>query len=143
MCCTTVKCRTALLVFVVEGSTHKTPIQRPENRARSITRARFSFLSSRPTMGQGPDVVPGANRPRDLALRQQRLKAWKPILDPKWVIAALLIIAAIFIPVGKSVRVDTDTGAQEAFSSPPCAHVPPPSHSFALACSLQAECHVG
>ena len=52
----------------------------------------------------GPDVVPGANRPRDLALRQQRLKAWKPILDPKWVIAALLIIAAIFIPVGKSVR---------------------------------------
>ena len=54
-------------------------------------------------MGQGPDVVPGANRPRDLALRQQRLKAWKPILDPKWVIAALLIIAAIFIPVGKSV----------------------------------------
>lgn len=94
-------------------------------------------------MGQGPDIVPGANRPRDLALRQQRLKAWKPILDPKWVIAALLIIAAIFIPVGKSVRVDTDTGAQEAFSSPPCAHVPPPSHSFALACSLQAECHVG
>ena len=78
----------------------------------------ISHFATQTTMG-GPDVVPGANRPRDLALRQQRLKAWKPILDPKWVIAALLIIAAIFIPVGKSVR-RYDTGAQEAFSSPPC-----------------------
>ena len=63
-------------------------------------------------------MVPGANRPPDLALRQQRLKAWKPILDPTWVIAALLIIAAIFIPVGKWLNsADTDS-AREAFSSP-------------------------
>ena len=68
-------------------------------------------------MPQGPDVVPGANRPPDLALRQQRLKAWKPILDPTWVIAALLIIAAIFIPVGKS---KADTGPRGKKLSHPC-----------------------
>ena len=69
-------------------------------------------------MPQGPDVVPGANRPPDLALRQQRLKAWKPILDPTWVIAALLIIAAIFIPVGKWLK-GADTDRPEKLSPPP------------------------
>lgn len=51
------------------------------------------------------EVEPGKHRPPDLALRQQRLKDWKPVLDPTWVIAALIIIAAIFIPVGTYLRV--------------------------------------
>lgn len=46
------------------------------------------------------EVTPGLDRPADVALRQQRLKDWKPILDPKWVIGALAVLAAIFIPVG-------------------------------------------
>ena len=52
----------------------------------------------------GVDVTPGLNRPKDNALRQQRLKDWKPILDPRWVVAALAIIAIIFIPVGFKLR---------------------------------------
>lgn len=46
------------------------------------------------------EVIPGLHRPADLALRQQRIKGWKPILDPTWVICSLVVIAAIFIPVG-------------------------------------------
>jgi hypothetical protein len=42
-----------------------------------------------------------SRRPRDLALLQQRMKAWQPLLSPRWVIASYLVIAAIFIPVGK------------------------------------------
>jgi hypothetical protein len=36
----------------------------------------------------------------DTAFKQQRLKAWQPILTPKAVIPTFLLIGAIFIPVG-------------------------------------------
>jgi hypothetical protein len=39
-------------------------------------------------------------RPQDIALLQQRIQAWHPILDPKWVIAALFYLGAILVPVG-------------------------------------------
>jgi hypothetical protein len=41
------------------------------------------------------------NRPLDVALLQQRVKAWAPILDPWWVIVALLYFGLIMIPVGE------------------------------------------
>jgi len=40
------------------------------------------------------------NRPKDVALQQQRVNAWHPILDPTWVIVALLYIGVIMVPVG-------------------------------------------
>ncbi|KAL7506791.1 hypothetical protein ACHAXN_004432 [Cyclotella atomus] len=49
-----------------------------------------------------------SRRPRDLALLQQRMKAWQPLLSPRWVIAAYLVIAAVFIPVGVVVRKNSD-----------------------------------
>lgn len=39
-------------------------------------------------------------RPLNTALRQQRIAAWNPYLDPWWVVATFLVLAAIFIPVG-------------------------------------------
>ncbi len=36
----------------------------------------------------------------DTAFKQQRLKAWQPLLTPKTVIPTFLGIAALFIPVG-------------------------------------------
>lgn len=39
-------------------------------------------------------------RPKDTALRQQRMKSWQPILDPWYVIAAFAAIGIIFVPVG-------------------------------------------
>ena len=39
-------------------------------------------------------------RPLDTALRQQRVRAWSPYLDPWWVVATLLGLGAIFVPVG-------------------------------------------
>ena len=42
-----------------------------------------------------------SRKPSDVALTQQRMKSWQPLLDPKWIIAAYLAIGIIFIPTGK------------------------------------------
>jgi len=41
-----------------------------------------------------------SNCPDDTALKQQRMVAWQPILDPVWVAAAYLLIGVIFVPLG-------------------------------------------
>ena len=48
-----------------------------------------------------------SRRPANVALTQQRMKAWQPLLDPKWIIAAYLAIGIIFIPTGKFVAACT------------------------------------
>jgi hypothetical protein len=40
------------------------------------------------------------NLPLDVALRQQRIQAWHPVLDPVWVIFALFYLGVIFVPTG-------------------------------------------
>jgi hypothetical protein len=40
------------------------------------------------------------NRPLDVALYQQRINAWNPILDPVWVVIAFLYMGLIMVPVG-------------------------------------------
>ena len=47
------------------------------------------------------DISEQTNRPLDVALYQQRVKAWSPILDPWWVIAGLLYFGIIMVPVGE------------------------------------------
>jgi hypothetical protein len=39
-------------------------------------------------------------RAADTAFKQQRLKAWQPILTPKSVLPTLLIVGLIFAPIG-------------------------------------------
>lgn len=41
-----------------------------------------------------------SRKPVNYAFTQQRLRAWQPILRPPYVIAAFLILTAIFIPLG-------------------------------------------
>jgi hypothetical protein len=43
---------------------------------------------------------PGKNRPNDSPFKQQKLRAWQPILTPNWVVGTFLCIAIVFIPVG-------------------------------------------
>jgi hypothetical protein len=47
-----------------------------------------------------PPLEEQTKRPIDTALRQQRVRAWYPILDPWWVIGAFVILGAVFVPVG-------------------------------------------
>ena len=48
------------------------------------------------------DLADQLNRPPDVAIQQQRIKAWHPILDPEWMIYGYLVLAVILIPLGKS-----------------------------------------
>lgn len=49
-----------------------------------------------------------SRKPLDTAIRQQRMKAWKPILDPWYVIGAFILIGFIFIPTGIVLKVKSD-----------------------------------
>jgi len=44
-----------------------------------------------------------SKRPGNTAFKQQRLKAWQPILTPKPVIFSFLIIGIVFIPIGAGI----------------------------------------
>lgn len=44
-----------------------------------------------------------SRKPPNTAFRQQRLKAWQPILTPKSVIPLLILIAIIFTPLGIAI----------------------------------------
>jgi len=46
------------------------------------------------------DLAEQTQRPKDVALQQQRVNAWHPILDPVWVIVALFYLGVILVPVG-------------------------------------------
>lgn len=46
------------------------------------------------------DIAEQTERPPDTALHQQRVQAWHPILDPVWVIVALLYLGVILVPTG-------------------------------------------
>ena len=48
------------------------------------------------------DLSEQTQRPRDVALNQQRINAWHPNLDPVWVIVALFMLGVILVPVGVS-----------------------------------------
>lgn len=54
------------------------------------------------------DLADQLNRPPDVALQQQRVKAWHPILDPEWMIYGYLILAVIFIPLGFHLEAISD-----------------------------------
>eukprot|EP01006_Ploeotia_vitrea_P036447 TRINITY_DN66022_c2_g1_i1.p1 TRINITY_DN66022_c2_g1~~TRINITY_DN66022_c2_g1_i1.p1 ORF type:complete len:330 (+),score=175.78 TRINITY_DN66022_c2_g1_i1:126-1115(+) len=41
-----------------------------------------------------------SKRPEDSDFKQQRLKAWQPLLTPGWVILTFLVIGVVFIPIG-------------------------------------------
>jgi len=45
----------------------------------------------------------GSRRPADTAFKQQRLKAWQPILTPKWVISSFFAIGVAFIGIAIAI----------------------------------------
>lgn len=48
------------------------------------------------------------NRPGDSAFKQQKLKAWQPILTPKWVIGTFLVVGIVFLPLGIVFKAASD-----------------------------------
>ena len=68
--------------------------------AAEASNAEISTSAGRSTTNNN-DTNPKTRRPKDVALSQQRMKSWQPLLDPKWIIITYLCIGIIFIPTGK------------------------------------------
>eukprot|EP01083_Nonionella_stella_P071828 193175_1 len=47
-----------------------------------------------------PQPQEQSRKPQDTAFKQQRLKAWQPILTPTYVIGSFALLAILFIPIG-------------------------------------------
>jgi len=58
------------------------------------------------------DSTSHTKKPANTAFKQQRLKAWQPILTPKPVILSFLILGIIFIPIGIGVVYSSNSVVQ-------------------------------
>ena len=81
-------------VIVSQNESVNTNGVKPNNNDSNITKNKEPPARSR--------------RPSDVALLQQRMKSWQPLLDPKWVIASYLLIGIVFIPVGESTEIEIE-----------------------------------
>lgn len=59
-----------------------------------------SISSPDPSSAENKDKKAKSRRPANTAFRQQRLKAWQPILTPKTVLPLFFVIAIVFGPIG-------------------------------------------
>ena len=83
--------------------------------------------------------IAGVSHHADTPFYQQRLKAWQPILTPKWVVATFLVVGVIFIPTGFILK-----GASDSVRRPPggnsVTRLPLVSHTDGWACVRGAGC---
>ncbi|CCI42271.1 unnamed protein product [Albugo candida] len=49
-----------------------------------------------------------SRKPEDTPFKQQRLKAWQPILTPNWVIGTFFVVGLIFIPIGVVLHTESE-----------------------------------
>lgn len=49
-----------------------------------------------------------SRKPDDTNFKQQRLKAWQPILTPWWVIGTFFVVGIVFLPVGVTLKNESD-----------------------------------
>ena len=77
------------------ASTNTATAAAPSQVVEDSTRSKNSAISTT------EEDMNQSRRPGDVALMQQRMKAWQPLLSPRWVIAAYFAIALVFVPVGK------------------------------------------
>ena len=48
-----------------------------------------------------------SRKPEDTPFKQQKLKAWQPILTPNWVIGTFAFVGLIFIPIGIVLHIES------------------------------------
>ena len=98
----------SLSIEIEGGWKGSAPIQQAKNNKKDDKEVIENIQIQ--TMNEENDSVTTTNnadpelltrKPADTAIRQQRIKAWHPILDPLWVIITFLIMGGVFVPVGR------------------------------------------
>lgn len=54
-----------------------------------------------------------SRKPDDTNFKQQRLRAWQPILTPWWVIGTFFVVGIIFLPVGVTLKNESDAVVEQ------------------------------
>ncbi|KAH9048526.1 transcription regulator [Lactarius hengduanensis] len=70
-------------------------------------------------------------RPANTAFKQQRLKAWQPILTPKTVLPTLLIIGILFAPIGALLVIGSSKVTEITINYTDCDQLSPASNGQA------------
>lgn len=78
----------------------------------------------------------GWKRPANTAFKQQRLKAWQPILTPKTVLPTLLIIGIIFAPIGALLIIGSSKVTEITINYTDCDQLSPAPNRQAAESSL-------
>ncbi|KAF9573428.1 hypothetical protein EC968_008513 [Mortierella alpina] len=78
-----------------------------------------------------------SRKPANTAFKQQRLKAWQPILTPKTVLPTFILIGIIFAPIGGLLLWASDTVAEIVIDYTKCdtagaTFIPVPQDSFSV-----------
>jgi len=77
---------------------------------------------------KSPDL---SRKPEDSDFQQQRLKAWQPLLTPKWVIGTFIVIGLIFLPVGIGILYSSNQVVEQTVrydnAAPPLCTISDPS----------------
>lgn len=71
-----------------------------------------------------PQKKPKSRRPANTAFRQQRLKAWQPILTPKTVLPIFFAVGIIFAPIGGLLLWASSTVQELVIDYTDCASAP-------------------
>lgn len=71
-----------------------------------------------------------SRRPANTAFKQQRLKAWQPILTPKTVLPTFFIIGILFIPLGIVFYLTSESVQELMFDYTDCKDLSESSSSF-------------
>ncbi|KAJ7074376.1 cell cycle control protein [Mycena amicta] len=75
----------------------------------------------------------GWRRPANTAFKQQRLKAWQPILTPKTVLPTLFIVGILFAPIGGLLIWGSSLVSEMTFDYTDCENLTPASSNETLA----------
>lgn len=107
----------------VPSSSNTTPVASPPTTPSKTTTTNNSSNNDKQQQEEDNDKNKSnaTRRPLDVALTQQRMKSWQPLLDSRYVIAIYLIIGIIFLIVGfvirnKSNRVIELVGIYESYA---------------------------
>ncbi|CAG8522526.1 2010_t:CDS:2 [Ambispora leptoticha] len=77
-----------------------------------------------------------SRKPANTAFKQQRLKAWQPILTPKTVLPTFFIVGVIFAPLGGLLLYESDSVSEISIDYTQCSTLAPFSTNFSDATLL-------
>ncbi|KAH9966507.1 ligand-effect modulator 3 family [Russula dissimulans] len=104
-------------------------------------RAKSSRQDSSPPEEESKKEKGSWKRPANTAFKQQRLKAWQPILTPKTVLPTLLIIGIIFAPIGALLVIGSNKVTEITIDYTNCDQLTPASSRQAAESNLTAVPH--